>query len=164
MSALATIEPDAEWQRIALRIFPSIPPRHGVHAVEMNSVMFRAGEVAVYDELWASERQKNGPVDTLLEPGCIYITETQRPVAMMSWEQWNERGTKYGRSRLQTRRSIVRVERSRWKGAEDCWMIHPLASQSGGVFHCSDGPYDEIHLVDQIIGKVVGIYRPAPLD
>lgn len=147
-----------------LQIFGSIPPRFGVQAVELNSVMFRAGDVAVYDEMWAAERQAHGPVDSLLETGAIYVTESQRPVASMSWEMWWDGRKGYCPSRLEVRRSVVRVGRCPWKGCEDRWMIHPLATQQRGVFLCSDGPYDEFQLVNQIIGKVVGIYCPAALE
>ena len=147
-----------------LKIFASVPPRFGVQAVEQNSVLFRAGDVAVYDEMWAAERQAHGPVDSLLEAGAIYVTESQRPVASMSWEAWWDGRKGYCPSLLEVRRSVVRVGRCNWKGVEDRWMIHPLANQQRGVFLCSDGPFDEIQLVNKIIGKVVGIYCPAALD
>lgn len=154
--------PDAA--RDALRIFASIPPRYGVLPVDTNSAMFRVGEVAVFDEDWTGIRQAHGPVDCLLEEGAIYVTEHLRPRAGMTWDYWWQLGKTYGsRSHLDVSRSIVRAARSRWKGCEDRWMIHPLAPMRGGVILCSDGPYDEIHLVDQIIGKVVGIYCPAAI-
>jgi hypothetical protein len=148
----------------ALRIFTAVPPRFGVHPVDTNSVLFRAGDVAVFDELWASERQANGPVDCLLEDGAIYVTESQRPPAGMTWEMWWAHREGYCPSRLEVRRSIVRVARSQWSGCQDKWMIHPLANRSGGIFHCSDGPYDAFQLTNQIVGKVVGIYCPAALS
>lgn len=145
-----------ESQGAHLRIFPSIPPRHGVIAIEGNSPMFRTGEVAVYDELWSSE----GVID-----GGLYVLEYQHPRSGMSWECWDRHnaGRTAGRSGLDVSRTSARVVRSNWPGAEDDWMIHPLAAFRAGVFTCSDGPLREYYLADKIIGKIVGIYSPASI-
>jgi len=149
----------APYKPIELELFQTIRPGFGLIRVEYDSVMFREGEVAVFDEQWtANGRSYPEPI---FDEGGIYVTEYQRPGGGMSWEMWNDNATKYGaRARLDIRRSMVRVARSRWRGCEDKWMIHPLARTSRGAFLCSDGPYDEFLLACQVIGKVVGIYRP----
>ena len=157
----ARIDEPADDRRGELRIFNSILPRHGVIAVTENSLLFRVGEVAVYDELWSSGRDPEQP---LFDEGGIYVVEYQRPTSSMSWEAWNDVGSRYGRSRLDVSRSMVRIGRSRWPRSEDEWMIHPLRSQQAGVFLCSDGPFEDWNLADKVIGKVVGIYCPASLD
>lgn len=139
-----------------LRLFHTIPPRFGLIRVEYDSVMFREGEVAVFDEMWTSGR---GQADPLLSEDGIYVIEYQRPFASTSWEDWEKSSREYGRTRLDVSRSMVRVARSNWRGCEDKWMIHPLARAMRGVILCSDGPLDEYNLAHKIIGKVVGIYR-----
>lgn len=134
----------------ALAIFPTIPPRYGVIAVDYASPMLRAGEVAVYDELWADEQ---------LVEGAIYVTEYQRPTANMSWEMWASLSP---RSRLDVRRSLIIARR--WGKDPSKWMAHPLAPTGNGMALCSDGPFEDFQLAGQIIGKVVGIYNPAAID
>jgi hypothetical protein len=133
-----------------LKIFSTVPPRFGVFPVEYDCPMFRAGEVAVYDEMWDHHP---------LEDGGIYIIEYQRPAAGMSWEAWGSFET---RSRLDIRRSMITARRS----ARDPqhWNASPMAATNGrGMIIGTDGPYQDWQLAGQIIGKVVGIYNPAAI-
>jgi hypothetical protein len=133
----------------ALRIYDSIPIRHGVIAAEYDATIIRKGEVAVYDELALSE-------DGLVE-GAIYVTESQSPMAGMPWDMWwNTEGQ---RSRLAVTRSIVVAKRH--KG--ETWATHPLRSRQRGCFIMSDWPLPEHYLLGKIVGRVVGIYNPAAL-
>lgn len=134
----------------ALRIFSAIPPRYGVLAVDGDSPLFKAGEVAVYDELWTHE----GLID-----GGIYVAEWQRPTSGMDWNQWfNLPGL---RSHLHIDRALVRLARHR--RCADRWMLHPVVSRAGVSFVGSDGPFEDFHVAKYIIGRVVGIYNPAAL-
>jgi hypothetical protein len=134
----------------AMQIFSVIPPRHGVLPVEYDSPLFRAGEVAVFDEMWTHHS---------LEEDGIYVVEYQRPPACMPWEDWIKPGL---RGLLQITRSMVRV--ARHHKTPGLWMTHPLARSMRGMMLCSDGPMDEFVLTNQIVGKVVGIYNPAAIE
>jgi hypothetical protein len=159
MAAVAERAPSVREQRLAsiaqpagdagaLRIFPAIPPRYGVLAVDGNSPLFKAGEVAVYDELWTHE----GLVD-----GGIYVAEWQRPTSGMDWNQWfNLPGV---RSHLHIDRALVRLARS--QRDTNRWMMHPVVTRAGDAFVASDGPFDDYHVAKYVIGRVVGIYNPA---
>lgn len=134
----------------ALRIFPAIPPRYGVLAIDGDSLLFKAGEVAVYDELWAHE----GLID-----GGIYVAEWQRPTSGMDWNQWfNLPGL---RSHLRIDRGLVRLARHHRR--DDRWMMHPVVTRAGDAFVGSDGPFEDFHAAKYIIGRVVGIYNPDAL-
>ncbi len=143
----------------ALRVFAAIPPRFGVEVVRLPSVLFKVGEIAVYDELWTSGREQDAePFDD----GSIYVVEFQRPRANMGWDLYDQHNRNYpGRPNLHIDRSLVYIRRCRWPGAEHKWMIHPLANFHGGMGHCSDGPYEDFQIGDKVIGKVVGIYAPS---
>ncbi|MCP3732047.1 hypothetical protein M9978_16605 [Sphingomonas sp. MG17] len=143
------------------RIFPAIPPRFGVIAVKYSSTMFRAGEVAVYDELWTSGKPQDEP---LVEDGGVYVIQYQRPTAAMTWDMWWAGRAGYCPSLLDVQYELVVASRSSMPGREDKWQTRPLRDARPGVFICTDGPLDEIQLTNKIVGKVVGIYNPAAFE
>ncbi|WP_126174355.1 hypothetical protein [Altericroceibacterium xinjiangense] len=122
-----------------MRIFTSIPDYH-------YDVAALRGMVIVYDR----ECLSRDPI----KEGNFYVVESQYPVGGMSWEMWLEleRGDRTSRAQpsspLRTRREVVEAVRrdGRW------W--HRLPSG----FH--DGPFQEWAVAHQMVGKVVGLYRP----
>ena len=91
-------------------------------------------------------------VEGFLE-GSFYVREHQRPVAGMSWETHDRLNREHGRqmrSRIDVDREVVQA--IRWPSAKE-WALR-LAS--GFV----DGPYYDWGFGHDLIGKVVGIYRP----
>ena len=126
-----------------LRVFESIPPLD-------HDVVVLGGIVAVFDTQLPH-------IEGIVE-GAYYVRESQHPVANMSWEQWLrlERDDPDSHRRAQPR-SPLKVTREvvqaiRWPHADN-WALR-LAS--GGV----DGPYHEWAFGTDLIGKVVGIFRP----
>lgn len=146
----ATDEAAAERAAPQLRIFDAIPPRYGVIPIQGNSPLFKAGEVAVYDEMWSHE-----PV----QDGGLYVVEFQHPPAGMSWEIYERIGSK---ALLTVNRSVVRLARSAHQ--PDAWMRLPLATRENGIIVCADGPIPDWRICENIVGKVVGIYCPAAIS
>jgi hypothetical protein len=133
----------------ALRIFDSVPVRHGVIAANYDATILRKGEVAVYDELAVDS-------EGLIE-GQVYVVEYQTPAHSMPWHVF----TASPGARMKITRSIVVLKRHENHG--DQWWLHPLRVAQAGVFVMSDGPFDSYHLTPKVIGRVVGIYNPAAL-
>lgn len=124
-----------------LRIFTSIP-RHQHDVVAMH------GLVVVYDTDCIGREG--------IQFGKLYVREHQRPYAMRNWEdwlkhEWAERDRRCGPAvRLRTNREVVQAIQHRNGGPA-------LRMATGGV----DGPYYEWAFGSNLIGKVVGIYRPS---
>lgn len=126
-----------------LQIFERIPERgHGVAVLR--------GLVVVYE---TNSIHYEGIVE-----GAFYVRERQRPAAGMVWDSWLRREWEDRTPRIQPRamlcidREVVRA--IRWPGPDD-WAVR-LAS--GHV----DGPYFDWAFGTDFVGKVVGIYQPAP--
>ena len=125
-----------------MRIFDTIPIHDDYDVVAVR------GAVAVLDRVIV---RREGVLD-----GSFYVRESQRTPACMPWDDWHRRELEdqsHGvrlRSRLKIRREVVRA--IRWPHG-DCWALR-LAS--GFV----DGPYHDWAFGSDLIGKVVGIYRP----
>lgn len=126
-----------------LRIFDSVPRWAIAHAASDDSAapLIRVGEVAVVEG--------DGCVGIVPEDGGLYLIEyVTKP------------HTRYGNERRT--RDIIRASRDRRGG----WWARPHAAQGTGALPiiCSDGPYrDELALAERILGRVVGIYRPASI-
>lgn len=135
-------EAPADFGLLDLRIFDSIP-RHN------HDVVVLRGIVAVY------------ATDVIGREGILenayYVRESQHPYSGMSWDQWlrleveDRRPRSQPRGALRTRRQVVRA--IRWPRTGD-WA---LRLESGTV----DGPYHDWAFGADLIGKVVGIYRPV---
>lgn len=151
----ATPEVDADLNK--LEIFTKIPPYHyiGIVAVEQNGTLLKAGEVAVYD---TSTVCSEGWID-----GALYAVEHQNPRAGMSWEMWWDYGEKYGgRSAIVTSRSVRLLKRH--PKMPDHWVLHPIAPRDAlGCYMMSDGPIPQWLLGERLLGRIIGIYNPAPL-
>ena len=135
-----------------LQIFDHVPHHHGVVAVapEDGCTLIHGGEVTVYDE-WDLRYNQ-------LQEGALYVWEYQSTPSGLPRQQFAAAFMEYA-ARLVIRREIVRV--ARWAGKDkSLWCIHPMKSIQGGVFVCSDGPFDEFYVTNSLIGKVVGVYRP----
>lgn len=125
-----------------LRIFTSIPPYH-------YDVVPMRGLVVVYDKECLGREG--------IQPGKFYVRESQRPYAAMPWEawlrrEWEDRERRGGPAgRLHVNRYVVQV--IRWPRSD-----HMGFKLESGF---SDGPYHDWAFGLDIIGKVVGIYRPC---
>lgn len=125
-----------------LRIFTSIPKYH-------HDVVAMHGLVVVYDTGCIGREG--------IQIGKLYVREHQRPYAMRNWEEWlkhewDERERRCGPAvRLRTNREVVQA--IHWPREDGL----SLRMASGGV----DGPYHDWAFGTDLIGKVVGIYRPG---
>lgn len=125
----------------ALRVFSTVPEDH-------HDVAICLGMVLVYE------------TDTLtrdgIEDGALYVVEDQRPPSGMSWEIYDRLNRSFWpdqpRVRLKTTRRVVRAVK-RIGDPEQWWQV-----QSSGY---RDGPFAGIYVAQNMVGKVVGIYRPA---
>jgi hypothetical protein len=152
--AAPSLPPSTDGVR-SLAIFDHIPVRHGVCAVSMDGILLKKGDVAVYDELALSMTE--GLVD-----GGLYVVEYQSPRSGMSWELFR----RFECTRVNVSREVIIAARS--KHRPEHWYVHPICGSGamrGGMIRMSDGPYrDEFHLMDKIIGEVVGVYRGRQFD
>jgi hypothetical protein len=137
----ANIEEAASFDFSDLRVFTSIPRYH-------YDVVAMRGLVVVYDRECLGREG--------IQMGKLYVRENQLPPSSMPWDQWlksewaerEDRHKPY--SRLTVRREVVLA------------FTHPrhggpcVRLDSGHV----DGPYHEWAFGMDLIGKVVGIYRP----
>jgi hypothetical protein len=127
-----------------LTIFDSVPVLGTVHAANDNSCAppIREGEAAVIES--------DGSKRVIPEHGGIYLIEWVTPPL----------SPLYGYERRT--RAIVQICRS---NRGDGWYTHSYVRNRPGkrVLLMSNGPYqDEPHLADNILGRVVGVYRPGP--
>ena len=141
MTALAMVPPTFDPQQ--LRAFSEIPPYD--HEV----IAFR-GMVLTYATDAISR-------DGGLIEGAFYVLENQNPVSGMSWathDRLNREHTERGepRTRIKVKRWVVQA--LRWPTMSDHWR---LVTPEG----FSDGPYPDWSVTWDLIGKVVGVYRPA---
>lgn len=149
--AVALPEPTASLCGDRLPTIYRIPPWHGVVAATARDdcSLVSEGEVIVFDEH-----------DHELIEGGIYVLEWQHPIGGASWETARRLDIR----RIDTRRIVCRLTR-RATGTPG-WWIHPLRAavlRSSPIVYISDGPYDDCNLHDVMLGRVVGLYQPAPL-
>lgn len=136
--------PEATFTFPELQVFTRIPPKHhGVASV--------GGMVVVFDTHSLGR-------EPIIE-GAFYVAESQHPPAGMSWEQFlqheSARPASEPRGQLVTRRRVVRTLRCA-SGQDRWWLVQPSGF--------SDGPICGWALGHNFVGKVVGIYQPAPLQ
>ena len=128
------------FQLTDLRVFTSVPQYH-------HDVVALLGMVVVYDT-HALGRE-------VVEDGGLYVVEDQRPVGGMSWETYDrlnsDRGQLTPSSQIKTTRRVVRLQHSH--NMPECWD-HVLPSGA------RDGPIPHWDVTFNMVGKVVGIYRP----
>ena len=149
--------PSMEPLSVHLEIIPKIERGMGVVAVQDNlgAPLLCFGDVAVYSEDFFSHFP-------LVEG--IYCIQYQSTTACMPRADWARHFVEGTASQLEIRRSVVQVRRCPY--AEDRWITQPLGPQGfrGGYFVVSDGPFDDVHLINKLLGPVIGIYRPAPIS
>lgn len=124
-----------------LRRFDQIPPHDTFDVVPMR------GLVVVFD-------RKALDIEGI-QPGQLYVRESQRPCGAMAWRDWLETEARHGdfagpASLLRTRRGVVQA------------IPHPR--HGGPSFRLDsgfvDGPYKEWCYGHNLVGKVVGVYAP----
>lgn len=124
-----------------LRVFSHIP-EGGFDVVAM------CGGVIVFDR----QAHHWGPI----EVGKLYVRESQHPPGASAYSDWLDREREDARSRgqpfalLKTRREVVQA------------ITHPATGGPAYRLACGfiDGPYKEWCYSYDIVGKVVGVYRP----
>ena len=133
----------AEFDVGDFQVFREIPEDRDVGIVSLR------GAVLVYD---AGPLHREGILD-----GAYYVREHQRPTASMQWKQWLEleygdavKGSHGPTGLLRTTREVVQARRM---PVGDRWGLR-LAS---GI---TDGPYHDWAFGRDLVGKVVGMYRP----
>jgi hypothetical protein len=126
------------------QVFTSIPDHRDFGVVALR------GMVVIYDE---KPLQTEGIIE-----GAFYVRESQRTNAGYDWEEWlrrelEDRARRCGPfSPLKTSREVVRAVR--WPRSDD-WAVR----LAGGF---TDGPSYDWWFGRDFVGKVVGIYSPAP--
>jgi hypothetical protein len=146
MRELAIARQDAGEVALQLEIFDSVPHGFIVHAIHDDRMapLLKAGEVAVIES--------NGQAGWYPVDGGLFLIEHVSPPPLT--------GLRYER-RV---RSVVQTNLRRRKDDQAHWWTCPLnhgdALAGGSILHVSDGPFDEGHLTDKLLGPVVGIYRP----
>lgn len=126
-----------------LSIFTAIPNHRDVDVVGMN------GMVIVFD--------KRLHLLSDLQEGALYVREFQRPPSNMAWRNWlnleleheGQEGRHSPFSSLNIVREVVQAV---------TYMGGPAMRLASGFI---DGPYKEWSYGSDLIGKVVGIYRPG---
>ncbi|MBH1944429.1 hypothetical protein I5L01_09305 [Erythrobacter sp. YJ-T3-07] len=121
----------------ALRIFDRVPSGHDVVPL--------CGMVAVSHPKWLE-----------MVEGGFYVVETQHPPGGMVWQTYDEHVQRYDmdggpRTLLKTSRRVIRAVRREATG-DAWWFIH----ESG----FADGPIKAWAVGHNVVGEVVGIYRP----
>ena len=131
-----TVADEFEAGAATLRSFDRVPPPFDVVPL--------GGMVAVFDPRWSN-----------IVEGRFYVIESQRPVGGMSWETYDQFNRAHGpgepRVRIATTRRVIRAVRKERTG-DDWWFI-----QENGF---ADGPIMDWAAGHNIVGEVVGIYRP----
>jgi hypothetical protein len=129
-----------------LRVFTSVPEHH-------HGIVALRGAVVVYE---TDALSREGVLD-----GAYYVVENQHPPAGMRMDRWLE-GEWEGsdrraqpRSPLNVSRRVVQLVRCAERPGH-WWQL-----QTSGF---SDGPYPDWSVCFNLVGKVVGIYRPSQSD
>ena len=135
---MPVVRPIAQDALPALRLFATIPPGFGAHAVTDAgcSPLIEPGEVAVFTD------------QPLLYPesGGWYLVEH------------NNGKTFYGREKRV--RSINLVSMRANNSGRGTWWAKTPAQRMRGIGEFSDGPMELQHITDKILGRVVGIHAP----
>jgi hypothetical protein len=139
----------------SLRIFDKIERGLGVVPIldDMGAPLLCSGDVAVYDADWHLRND--------LQPGT-YCVEWQRPANLLPREEFGRRFAAGEPVRMRIDREIVAI--ARWKRDPTRWAIHPLVNTYRGIMQMSDGPLESWYLHDKLLGPIVGLYRPAPIE
>ena len=138
---------------LSLEVFDSIPAWAIAHAADDNSAapLIRYGEVVVVES--------NGQAGWYpADDGSLFLIEYVSPPPLSTLKY--ERRT---RAIVETRRS--NRDPDKWYAAP---RVAPRTLEAGqkqirqtGILWGVDGPYTEEQLIDRLIGRVVGIYRPG---
>lgn len=121
-----------------LRSFGRVPPSFGTVPL--------SGMVAIYDPRWFE-----------IAEGRFYVVESQHPPGGMGWQTYDEHTRRYDRdgghrTLLKTERRVIRAMRRPATGTA-WWFI-----QESGF---ADGPIHDWAVGHNVIGEVVGMYRPG---
>ncbi|WP_404713171.1 hypothetical protein [Sphingomonas sp. MMS24-J13] len=138
-----------------LRTFEKIEFGLGIIPIYTNigAPLLCAGDVAVYSADWLDRNP--------LRRG-VYAVEWQRPANALTPEMFADRYAKCEYPRMRIDREIIAV--APWPRDERRWCIRPLRNVYRGVLQMSDGPYEPDHLADKLLGPIVGLYRPSPIE
>ncbi len=122
----------------SLRLFHSVPRDFIAHAVtDMGCApLIAPGEVAIVTD----------QTQLFPESGNWYLIEQSD-------------GTTFS-GRERRLRSICLVYQSGHNDGHDTWWAKRPAQRQPGIFEMSDGPHNFPHIVEKILGRVVGIYAP----
>jgi len=140
------VDPADDFEMDELLIFDSVPDHRDFGIVALK------GLVAIYD---TTSIYREGIIE-----GSFYVRENQRPAGHRPWQDWLRDEISHPErnvgphSPLTTSREVVRAVR--WPRSDkdsDNWAFR-LASGF------TDGPYYDWWFGRDVIGKVVGIYRP----
>ncbi len=133
-SALAKTDDEFEAGAAKLRSFDRVPPPFDV--VPLN------GMVAVFDPRWYD-----------IVEGRFYVVESQHPPGGMSWSTYDDHVRRYEgpRTLLKTKRRVIRATRRKNTGSA-WWFVH----ENGA----GDGPLKDWAAGHNVVGEVVGIFRP----
>lgn len=117
-----------------LRSFDRVPPPFDVVPL--------GGVVAVYDPRWFD-----------IVEGRYYVVESQNPPGGMGWQAYDDHVRRYDgpRTLLKTTRRVIRAIRREQTG-DAWWFVHERGS--------ADGPIKDWAAGHNVVGEVVGIYRP----
>lgn len=138
--APSTADAGSNFDFSDLRIFADIP-RHNHDVVPMHGLVIVFDRLAIHHE---------GFVE-----GRLYVRESQRPTSNMSFASWVDIERQYGNpagpsSPLVTRREVVQFIKHPRHGGPSLRLARGFV----------DGPYKEHTFGRDLIGKVVGVYRP----
>lgn len=143
VAAAVVARPDTA-EACRLKVFRLVPCRHGVAVLE--------GLVLIYDEEEVRRFE--------MEEGALYVIEHQRMPPGMHPESYHRQSLDHLRRRdraiqLQTEREVVRI--ARWARDPECWQY----TRADGF---TEYPLYEWGLASMIVGRVVGLYAPAPAE
>lgn len=127
-----------------LRVFVSVPDHCGVVSLR--------GTVVVFDP---DPLHREG-----VRAGSFYVLENQHTPACMQWRRWlrEELGDEHVESRAQPR-SPLKTSRHVVQLIRDTRLPNHWTRRLESGF--CDGPYQDWSIGFNLVGKVVGIYRPS---
>lgn len=123
---------------LSLQAFETVPRGMGIATV--------AGEVVVY----ADDLSRTGPIEN-----AYYVVEYQSLPGGMSWETFR----RIESERITTSREVIRLERRAVNLPGDQHKTEMWQYRHFGNFWVT-GPLPDHRVCDQIVGRVVGIFRP----
>ncbi|HSX56477.1 MAG TPA: hypothetical protein VLG14_14325 [Sphingomonas sp.] len=142
-----------------IRSFDRVPMGIGIVTVTEDGYapLLCEGEIALYDEQWLG---RNALCEGLY---CIEYQSTQSGLPRRDFAE------RFAADDDTARLLICRrvVELRRYPRNPTQWITLPLArtgpDEEARTFVCIDGPYEDYHILSKLAGRVIGVYRPAPV-